>query len=658
MAAVGEMSSRQDGTVLDYVGIGFGPSNLALAIAAEERAPALRGMFVEMSSAFKWHAGMLLDHSRMQVSFLKDLVTLRNPTSRYSFLQYLKSHGRLERFANLREFYPSRVEYSDYLSWVAQAFDEQVRYAEKVRSVSLAEPRSAAGRCFRIEVEDLARGGVRVYTARNVVYAPGGVPNLLPDRIEPSPRIVHSSRFLDDFVRRFPDRTRNYVFAVAGGGQSAAEIAHYLLREFEACVVHLVFPGFALRPADSSPFVNQLFFSKERDEFYRLSEGQRSRALGQARNTNYGVVDDGLLRELYKDCYADEVRGLQRLFACGGQRVAGARHAGDDVALTITDASGCESTLRCDGLVLATGYRRELDGVIFRDVLPLIDRLPSGGVTVSSRYRVRMNAELDGGLFVQGLNEETHGVGDTLLSQLPFRASEIVDEIATTQRAPVEPQHHGNGKPVPADGEYPPVRHLEHDRERMYAVMTSFPFATIISVDDGGLPLVTHAPLILNRTRGALGTLFGHMDRYNPHAALLDGRNATIVFHGPNSYISPMVYESDQLPTWNSVAVHVTGRVSRIEDRAGVIRGLQSICELADPGADAYRLPDNEPRIPLLIDYIVGFEVEIVRMTGRFKLSQDRNEADRARAAEALIRRGRASEQDVVKIVCGLDAPV
>src|ERR1700712_3496839 len=85
--------------VYDFIGIGFGPSNLALAIATQEHAQrsglAPHVCFLEKKPAFNWHEGMLIDGSTMQISFLKDLVTLRNPASRFTFVNYLNERGRL-----------------------------------------------------------------------------------------------------------------------------------------------------------------------------------------------------------------------------------------------------------------------------------------------------------------------------------------------------------------------------------------------------------------------------------------------------------------------------------------------------------------------------------------------------------------------------------
>src|SRR5262245_59945733 len=139
-------------TLLDFIGIGFGPSNLALAVAAREIDARKRGMFFERRAACDWHPGLLLDTSRMQISFLKDLATLRNPASPYSFLQYTRAKGRLEHFVNLSEFHPTRLEYRDYFRWVAQAFADQVRYGCEVRRVR------PDGDAFSVEIEDLASG--------------------------------------------------------------------------------------------------------------------------------------------------------------------------------------------------------------------------------------------------------------------------------------------------------------------------------------------------------------------------------------------------------------------------------------------------------------------------------------------------------------------
>lgn len=107
--------------IYDIVGIGFGPSNLALAAAiSEEKWHKLSALFLEKAPRFAWHKDMLLNDAEMQITFLKDLATLRNPSSPYTFLNYLHDKGRLSKFINLKNFHPSRIEFNDYFCWVAK----------------------------------------------------------------------------------------------------------------------------------------------------------------------------------------------------------------------------------------------------------------------------------------------------------------------------------------------------------------------------------------------------------------------------------------------------------------------------------------------------------------------------------------------------------
>ncbi len=149
--------------VYDLVGIGFGPSNLALAVAVQEHndgvpaGEALRAVFLERQSAFGWHRGMLFEDATMQVSFLKDLVTLRNPASDFSFVSYLHQRGRLADFVNHKTLFPLRVEFHDYLSWAAERMSHLVAYDAEVTDVLPVHDEAGEVVCFDV----VARDGVR-----------------------------------------------------------------------------------------------------------------------------------------------------------------------------------------------------------------------------------------------------------------------------------------------------------------------------------------------------------------------------------------------------------------------------------------------------------------------------------------------------------------
>lgn len=172
----------------------------------------------------------------------------------------------------------------------------------------------------------------------------------------------------------------------------------------------------------------------------------------------------------------------------------------------------------------------------------------------------------------------------------------------------------------------------------MIEVIKTYPLATVISVKDNE-PLVTHLPLIYTN-----GKLIGHIDKFNPQTELMaNGQKITILFSGPQCYISPTVYSTAQLPTWNYVKVHLQGIVHRIEDPEMVKRSIISMTEQLEAPEHKFRLPLDHPRMHALIDYIKGFEITITDWEGKFKLSQDKAPMDIRNARTELIRANQKS---------------
>lgn len=110
---------------------------------------------------------------------------------------------------------------------------------------------------------------------------------------------------------------------------------------------------------------------------------------------------------------------------------------------------------------------------------------------------------------------------------------------------------------------YPPKHHQDNNREHLIEVIKTYPLATVISVKNNQ-PLITHLPLILNNEN----KLIGHIDIYNSQTELMQNNNTvTVIFSGPQCYISPSVYTTTQLPTWNYIKVHIKGTVKAIESK-------------------------------------------------------------------------------------------
>ncbi len=184
--------------------------------------------------------------------------------------------------------------------------------------------------------------------------------------------------------------------------------------------------------------------------------------------------------------------------------------------------------------------------------------------------------------------------------------------------------------------QYPPEHHREDSFKKIVQTIKAFPFATVVSVNSDE-SFITHVPLMYYPDSDEHGKLVGHMDRNNPHCSYLNNREIKAVFHGPNSYISPNDYLTPQLPTWNHITVHITGKCKVIESTNEVKRSIMRMTEFLETGDNPFILSGDNTRMNQIINFIVGFEIEITAWEGKFKLSQDKNEKDRLAAKLKLI---------------------
>ena len=430
-----------DHPVHDLVGVGFGPSNLALAIALVEAnasgpgAGATTGVFLERQPAFGWHRGMLIDDATMQVSFLKDLVTMRDPTSGFSFLCYLQARNRLVDFINHKSLFPLRVEFHDYLEWAAAKVADTVAYGQEVVGV---EPVVVDGTvaCFDVCVRSLGSTSTEVYRGRNLVLGTGLRP-YLPEGVTPSPRVWHSSELLakvDDLAAR-PER-----FVVVGAGQSAAEVTAYLHGRFERAEVCSVFSRYGYSPADDSAFANRIFDPAAVDEFYEAPEDVKSKLLDYHGNTNYSVVDIDLIDDLSRRVYQEQVVGAERLRMLNVSRLVEVVDGPEGVRVVVESlTTGQKTVLDADVVVYATGYRPADPTGVLGDLDRSCRRDAAGRLQVGRDYRVRTSPDIRAGIYLQGGTEHTHGITSSLLSNTAVRAGEILASITARRPARVAP---------------------------------------------------------------------------------------------------------------------------------------------------------------------------------------------------------------------------
>jgi L-ornithine N5-oxygenase len=432
---MGALAVVREQGVHDVAGVGFGPANLALAVALAEHqglgGRAWRSVFLERRRHFGWHPGMLVADATMQVSFLKDLATLRNPTSRFCFLSYLHAHGRLVDFINQQDFFPSRVEFHDYLEWAAGYFTESVEFDAEVTSV-LPVVEDGEVVSFDVDASSGAMPGRR-FRSRNLVLATGLVPRL-PDGVEASHRVWHSSELLDRLAGI--EEARPYRFAVVGAGQSAAEVVAHLHDRFRRSEIYAVLPRYGYSVADDTPFANQVFDPSAVDHFFESTQDVKNLFYRYHGNTNYSVVDAELVAGIYRRHYRERVRGRRRLHIVRMAQIVGTESEEDRAVLRLRRLpEGTGSDLVVDWVVHATGYQPMDPAPLLGLTLELCKRDSRGRLRVGRDYRVETTSGVQAGIYLQGGTEHTHGISSSLLSNISVRAGEIVESMAAAWAA-------------------------------------------------------------------------------------------------------------------------------------------------------------------------------------------------------------------------------
>lgn len=193
---------------------------------------------------------------------------------------------------------------------------------------------------------------------------------------------------------------------------------------------------------------------------------------------------------------------------------------------------------------------------------------------------------------------------------------------------------------------YIPPSFIENDLGTLHDFMEQHSFATMISADENE-PFASHLPLLIDRHRGIQGVLAGHFARANPHWQTANGRRVLIVFHGPHAYISPgWVQSTTMVPTWNYVAVHAYGVLRNVDDPDHVRDILARMVSRYESGRERPWSMDlaDHGYIDKLTSAIVGFEIEIDRLEGKWKLSQNHSAERREQVISGLLGTARHNE--------------
>ena len=204
---------------------------------------------------------------------------------------------------------------------------------------------------------------------------------------------------------------------------------------------------------------------------------------------------------------------------------------------------------------------------------------------------------------------------------------------------------------------YLPAHFAESRTEVLHALMRARPFATLVTQGASG-PDANHLPLHLDVDASPQGRLVGHVARANPLWREAEDSAVLAIFHGPQAYVTPSWYPTKHehgkaVPTWNYVVVHARGRLRVVDDAAWLRRQLELLVDSHEASfAEPWRVADAPPDyIDKMLAAIVGIEIEITELAGKWKISQNRSEADRLGVAQGLAAEPAASAQAVAALM-------
>jgi lysine N6-hydroxylase len=413
--ALEQEGSLRRGGVLDLIGVGIGPANLSLAALLDPMATITR-CFFERRAEFSWHEGQLLPEAELQQVYMKDLVSLVAPSSRFSFVSYLHEKGRLYAFLNARFPAVLRQEFDQYLRW-ASASLAHLRFGEEVTSIRFAD----------YLIVETGRGRM---AARAVVLGTGQAPRI-PHCAKAcfGDTVFHGSEFT-----RYSRSWAGKSVAIVGGGQTGAEIFLNLVTRVEVArptKICWLSRRSNFLPLDDTPFVNEQFFPSYSDYFYTLEYAVRSRLLMEQKLASDGISASVLTRiyqRLYELRFLSDSRGLECRLLPFREMTALARHGAGWRIRCMEMTTGAEESFEADVVILCTGFEYRMPECLS----PIAHRLRWGpdGFVIRPDFSIEWDGPGHLRIYVQNAARAKRGIADPNLSLLSWRSAKIANSIA------------------------------------------------------------------------------------------------------------------------------------------------------------------------------------------------------------------------------------
>lgn len=430
----------------DFIAIGLGPFNLGLACLTKPLADC-NGLFLEKNSYFNWHPGMLLEDATLQTPFMGDLVTLADPTSAFSFLNYIKRKGLIYSFYIKEDFFLMRREFNQYCQWASQQlpnirFD---RYVERVDYDEAARLYVVRSRCTRTGERIAHRARKLVLGTGTVPYRPACCRGFEKD-------IGHTSSYVDDKTAL----QRKRSITIVGSGQSAAEVFHDLLLDIDThdYALNWVTRSPRFFPLDLSKLTLEMTSPDYADYFHALDQPTRDRVIS-GQKALYKGINVSLLDAIYDTLYKKRLLGRFQVSLQTNTEMRGVEALPSGrLRLDLHQVEQRRSfALESEAVVLGTGYAYRLPSFLE----PIEHRIRWDE---RRRFAVARNYSIDTAgneIFVQNAELHTHGFVAPDLGMASYRNASIIKAMTGREPYAIEEKIAFQDFATPAMAESEPV---------------------------------------------------------------------------------------------------------------------------------------------------------------------------------------------------------
>jgi len=417
--------------ILDFIGVGVGPFNLGLASLVQPIAE-LKGIFFERKEKFNWHPGMLLQDATLQIPFMADLVSLADPTSPLSFLNYLKQKGKIYSFYIRENFYVLRNEYNQYCQWVIGELSN-IQFSTEVIQIYYNQEEN----CYHVTTISAITDEIKTYRAKKLVLGTGTAPYIPENCKHLSKNVIHSS----SYISNKKELQQKESITIVGSGQSAAEIFYDLLQDIDVFDYELNWVTRSPRyfPLEYTKLTLEMTSPEYVDYFYNLPQHKRDNLIKKQKHL-YKGINESLINNIYDLLYTKQLTHPDmrvNLRTNSALEKVSIDKVTKEFQLTFHQQEQDKYYLKnTDGLILSTGYHYQIPNFV-EGIKERIKWDNKGRYNVNRNYTIDHN---ESEIFIQNAELHTHGFVSPDLGMACYKNSQIIKELVGESYYKIEKQ--------------------------------------------------------------------------------------------------------------------------------------------------------------------------------------------------------------------------